>query len=620
MTDFIIRWDAPTTLAAARNWGFEADTVPLAGGGFVVTMPRMGRLEEARGDDSLLYVLDATGALVAETPLDARIDRDDAEIDVVALADGGFAVAWTGRAVSRTQAFDADGTPRGKVAKLDAEGLFTDIDVVATPEGYAVLTEGTVPIPGSADLWEDALGVTVLDRDGVPVGEPVRVYQGIDWVQSPALSTAPGGNLAVYWRSHAGTDPAFEGAEGPGSSRYTHHFVRLDAGGEIARTVVPPEEWREFGFPNEAAPMVMPLAGGGFSLLVNEGGIEGPPFFRLWSAVLDEDGTLVFPKALLDRSDEDAWPEHVGQTPLAGGGSMAAWIQQIPGVGGRLFLQRLDAEGETVGERLEFDLGGVGGVDGSSMSWLTNLGVDALPSGEIVVTWANDANAYADVGRRPSEVLRTATLELIPVDEGKEDGTDEDDVLAGSADGDVVRAGEGADTVDGRGGADVLRGQAGADLLLGGAGEDKLVGGGGADTLDGGAGEDKLRGKGGDDELRGGAGDDRIKGDGGDDVIEGGAGRDKVKGGEGADAFVLRLGDEHLRVRDFDPSEDEIRIETWVAEASKVKGLIRDYGEVRDGDAVFEFDTGPGFGSLETTLRIDGIDDLDALRDAIVLI
>lgn len=619
MTDFVIRWDAPTTLGVARSWGFEADTVPLAGGGFVVTMPRMGRLEEARGDDSLLYVLDATGALVAETPLDPKIDRDDAEIEVVALADGGFAVAWTGRAISRTQAFDADGTPRGEVAKLDAEGLFTDIDVVATPEGYAVLTKGTVPIPGGADLWEDALGVTVLDRDGVPAGEPVRVYQGIDWVQSPALSAAPGGDLAIYWWSDAGTDPAFEGAEGPGSSQHMHHFVRLDAGGGIARTVVPPQEWREFGFPNGAAPMVMPLAGGGFSLLVNEGWIEGPPFFRLWSAVLDEDGTLVFPKALLDRSDEDAWPEHVGQTPLAGGGSMAAWIQQIPGVEGRLFLQRLDAEGETVGERLEFDLGGVGGVDGSSMSWLTNLGVDALPSGEIVVTWANDANAYANVGGPSSEVLRATTLRLIPVDEG-EDGTGGDDVIAGSAEDDVVRAGEGADTVDGRAGDDVLRGQAGADLLLGGEGEDRLVGGGGADTLDGGAGDDEIRGKAGHDALRGGAGDDRIRGGGGDDVIEGGAGRDRVKGGEGADVFVLRAGDEHLRIRDFDPAEDEIRIEAWVTEASGVKGLIRDHGEVRDGDAVFEFDTGPGFGSLETTLRIDGIDDLDVLRGVMVLI
>jgi hypothetical protein len=81
-------------------------------------------------------------------------------------------------------------------------------------------------------------------------------------------------------------------------------------------------------------------------------------------------------------------------------------------------------------------------------------------------------------------------------------GTDQRDVLRGTADGDVIC---------GLGGKDVVRGLGGADLLLGGPGGDRLVGRGGKDRLRGEAGPDALLGGGGRDRLAGGPGRDRCR-------------------------------------------------------------------------------------------------------------
>ena len=55
------------------------------------------------------------------------------------------------------------------------------------------------------------------------------------------------------------------------------------------------------------------------------------------------------------------------------------------------------------------------------------------------------------------------------------------------------------------------------------------------------------------DILRASAGDDVVQGGRGNDWIEGGDGDDLLTGGEGADKFVLRSGDGHDVVTDFNP-------------------------------------------------------------------
>jgi glycerophosphoryl diester phosphodiesterase len=115
----------------------------------------------------------------------------------------------------------------------------------------------------------------------------------------------------------------------------------------------------------------------------------------------------------------------------------------------------------------------------------------------------------------------------------------------------------------------VIAGGSGDDILFGGKGNDVIWGddntrksrdsaAGGNDVLVGGAGDDLLGGKSGDDWLVGGSGSDILKGNSGNDVLDGGRHRDALIGGTGSDVFVLMLGSEADRIRDFEMGVDFI--------------------------------------------------------------
>ena len=80
-------------------------------------------------------------------------------------------------------------------------------------------------------------------------------------------------------------------------------------------------------------------------------------------------------------------------------------------------------------------------------------------------------------------------------------GTEDDDVICGSAGPDRITGGGGNDQIHGFGGDDQLIGGEGNDILLGGDGNDELIGGTGNDHLVGGSGVDRLGGGAGDDLL-----------------------------------------------------------------------------------------------------------------------
>ena len=71
-------------------------------------------------------------------------------------------------------------------------------------------------------------------------------------------------------------------------------------------------------------------------------------------------------------------------------------------------------------------------------------------------------------------------------------GTDNNDVITGTAGNDKLVGGDGRDTLNGGGGNDVLLGGDTADTLNGGDGSDQLIGGGGGDLLTGGTGRDRF--------------------------------------------------------------------------------------------------------------------------------
>lgn len=114
-------------------------------------------------------------------------------------------------------------------------------------------------------------------------------------------------------------------------------------------------------------------------------------------------------------------------------------------------------------------------------------------------------------------------------------GTDDDDILTGSAGNDIIAGLGGNDVIYGFGGNDTICGGEGNDVIFGGNGNDQLYGDAGNDVLYGERGDDLLQGGGGNDSLDGGIGRDRLLGEAGNDTLAGGTGNDALNGGPGGD-------------------------------------------------------------------------------------
>ncbi len=123
-------------------------------------------------------------------------------------------------------------------------------------------------------------------------------------------------------------------------------------------------------------------------------------------------------------------------------------------------------------------------------------------------------------------------------------GTDDDDILLGTACADDIIGNDGDDRIDGRdrddnidggSGNDHIVGGNGNDVVWGGLGDDVILGNSGNDMLFGGAGNDRIFGGEGNDIIDGGDGNDVVFGDAGNDVIDGGSGDDQLNDGEGLD-------------------------------------------------------------------------------------
>lgn len=135
-------------------------------------------------------------------------------------------------------------------------------------------------------------------------------------------------------------------------------------------------------------------------------------------------------------------------------------------------------------------------------------------------------------------VGQIAELDLVELREGRQFGTESDDILVGTAAADDIAALSGSDVVNSLAGDDSIDAGEGDDIISSGGGNDLIFAGAGNDMIDAGGGHDIVFGGAGNDIIFGGDGDDVVRGEAGNDVLSGGAGDDVVDGGDGDDAFI----------------------------------------------------------------------------------
>ena len=458
---------------------------------------------------------------------------------VAALTGGGFVVTWTddsGAAAGsardvKAQIFDASG------AKVGGELLIGDnVAADQIDADVAALSTG-----GFAVAWTSLASVGVLSRThtqrfdaaGNEVGSEIVVGQNNLFQSSasnPSIAGASsGGGFAIAHQ--IGQDHnfivatrAYDGAGNDLSFDNSGNF-----GGPVGRSASQ-GQWD---------PDIVALTDGGYAVAWTEGnGVQVGIQARLLDDLGHKVGTFF---AVNDDTDLDQVNPHL--TALDRGGFAVSWADES-GLGGdtsdfAIKSVTFSDDGTRLGDEVL-----VNGLTANSQLFPA---IAPHHSGGIFAVWQDGSGAGADTS---GTAIRGQLLEVGPIE-----GSDEADVILGTAfydkilafgGNDIVYAQGGDDVVDGGDGNDYLNGGGGENTLSGGAGDDSIEGGDEADEIDGGDGNDTALGHGGDDQISGGAGEDNLYGNAGDDSLTGGTSRDLLTGGEGDDTLAGGDGDDFL--------------------------------------------------------------------------
>jgi len=495
--------------------------VALAGGGYAVAYQGT----EAAGGGVFVRVFDADGGLTAG-PIDAAPGLGNPQTPVLAaLPDGGFGLAYqflTGPGSSDVNAvaFDADGSVRGGPVPIGTNGVVFDIPRAAdrVGEGFVVLMQGAGP---TISLFAE------LDENGAPQ-TIVPSFIGNPNVDATTPNDVAEGRDGLYGLLYAD----FENGD-----RQLRLLIREFGVGTVTDVAVAGETGGRAAGLGDG---FVVAGGGGEFIFIDAAGRETgrAPIDASGGAVVDlvalSDGRAV----VLYADGDDDFVQVLGADGAALTGAMA-----IPGLAGGGPASRIIASETSNGDLL--------------------FTRDRFGDGDEIAQILIDPAALIEAGG------------VDPVDPSK--GTSGPDAFVGGPGADAFNGLGGDDAATGRGGADTLAGGRGRDELSGGAGRDDLFGGGGADDLFGGRGADDLSGGGGRDTLEGGAGRDRIRGDGGNDLIIGGKGDDVMTGGAGRDVFRLGRGEGSRDVITDFGRRDKIEIAAGATAFSDLR--IRDRGD-----------------------------------------
>jgi Ca2+-binding RTX toxin-like protein len=524
----------------------------LANGNLVVAWEQ----EPAAGGDTevAFRIFDSTGSPVGDSIAGSTlIDTGGSineDIHIVALQDGGFAVAyadngWNGGANGTDITFkiyDSDGTPRTNFfSQVNGPGNNGQTDGDQTNPTLAVLSNGYIVVG-----WMNGTEITyqAYDPDGNPIG---KNNVGIGGTVEGAIAGLSDGLLAAVVQ-------CFSAGDGAGNSILTANSALIrTTTGDSANETLKGDSLRDriFGLGGKDTL----LGGAGDDRLDGGNGND-----KL-------NGGSAFDVAVYTAATAGVRVDLALTGAQNTGGAGTDTLISIESLEGSNFNDTLkgNAKANSIQGR-----GGDDVIDGGG-------GNDTINGGG-----SNDTASYASA---VSGVKVSLSLDGIAQNTGGAGidtlfvfnrliGSAFNDVLTGNVGQNTLKSAAGSDRLIGGDGNDVLDGGAGKDILDGGAALDwatyatagsgvtvnlglatfQNTGGGGIDKLTdvenitGSKFSDHLTGSSAGNSIVGGGGSDTLNGGGGADTLEGGAGNDVMNGGAGIDLATYALAGSAVKV------------------------------------------------------------------------
>jgi Ca2+-binding RTX toxin-like protein len=596
-----------TTTAEAQT---ASAVAVLRDGRIVVSWSDNSNISDATlGQDVRARVIDANGP---GTTVDFKVNTESPTIaffpnrnqhtpDVVALPNGGFAIAFTDTRTTNDvhvaptttlQRFASSGANVGTEQFLFPSSLTPNENAIRPgPVSLVALDDGSMAFTGVTSIS----GILPFDPDRKILMNTVdangtlgTLFSGAGDVTgdqySPLLARLSNGNIAVAYLSNEGR-PSFE---------YELRVqIRTPSGTAVGTEITVPTPNPFFFNANEVVFSIAGLNNGRFVVtwhqpITNEQRLAGETqeiLARIYNANSTPEGDTIAvtpPDGLTQlRPVVAAQPD---------GSFLIVWEQASGSSAGNFIRGRLyNADGTAQGEALVLGAAEFGAHFDVDIT-ITNDGRYLVVWGDRTMPLPGETDDYAIRGQYVDPRTAAVDWDGRAISE-QYVGTDFNDTLNGATGNDSLWGGLGDDTFLFEAGRDVLHGGGGndtfhvstTDRVFEAAGEgtaDRVIAygnftlgnGQGIEVLEAATGTTRidLRGNGlanqitgnaGANLLMGLAGRDTLSGGGGNDTLAGGLGRDTLTGGAGADTFVLIPGAANAdRITDFTAGLDRLQI------------------------------------------------------------